>query len=611
MIHAGLTVCYGSSVARIACAVFVLIALAAAAPAQARSDLNRVAGYASPAGRWFVDQQGRVLTFHGFVLPNKRPPYIISAAGFGADDAGFLAREGFNLMQLRFTYGAVEPRPGDYDEAYVDEVVRTVKLLTARGIRVVLQANQGNFGPVTHGQGFPDWATFTDGMPNPDAGFGPNFLLNPALLRAWDALWANRETARGEGIQEGFAKGIAQIVGRLADDPLVLGIDILNEPWLGSRYPSCFPVGRLSIEAGCRAFDRQQLTPFYEKVIAHIRPLMPRQILFYEPAPTFDLGLPTFLRNIGGEARTAFAFHAYCALDGGGAGLPTLPESSLKERQCATEEERIFDNAEAHSSAEDVPLISSEFGATSSVPSVARLMRDHERHQFSWTYAAYCCRHPKIAGTGDVILDPAQPPTPQNVHQGKLAELVRPYPAALAGTPVRMSFDAKTARYALTYDTARAGGGRFGRGVETVVNVPARHYPHGYDVEVRGGRVVSAAGSRLLRVVTDEGASRVELELRPSTATPYRCVSRRLITMHLATVPRGARGVRASARMGDRVLRVHGTRRKTVTVDLRGRGRSRVRVRATVSWKTAAGVHVRRQRTATYATCTPRRGDVS
>ena len=64
------------------------------------------------AGRWITDSSGRVLVLHGLNMVYKRPPYLPSAAGFGYDDAAFLARNGFDVVRLGVIYAAVEPSPG-------------------------------------------------------------------------------------------------------------------------------------------------------------------------------------------------------------------------------------------------------------------------------------------------------------------------------------------------------------------------------------------------------------------------------------------------------------------------------------------------------------------
>ena len=347
-------------------------------------------------------------------------------------------------MQVRFTYGAIEPRPGDYDEAYIQRVVRMVKRSTSRGIRVLLHSDQGNGGPVTHGRGFPDWATFTDGAPNPDLGFGPNHLANAAVQRAFDNFWHNRVTARGEGLQEGYAKGLGELARRLADDPLVLGLDILNEPWLGTRWPSCFPAGRLAAgvaDAACAAFDREVLAPFYAKVIPLLRPLIPRQLLFYEPVPTFDLGFPTYLHGVGaGDRGIGSAFHPYCGADGGGANIPPIPAGELKEEHCAGEESKVLRFAIEHVSRTGDALLSNEFGATAFSRTFERLLSLHERHLVPWTITAWCCRDFSGAPNGDVIVDPRKPPTDDNLDQA--GHQHHPSPVGRTNDPARRQREA-------------------------------------------------------------------------------------------------------------------------------------------------------------------------
>lgn len=501
-------------------AVITALLLVAAAPARAEApqDLNGIDGYVGGEGRWFTDDEGRVLFFRGFVWPYKREPWLIDAAGVGEDDAQFVADEGFNLMQVRFTYQGLEPEPGRYDGAYMDRVVGLVKQLTSRGVRVFIQANQGGWGPEVGGHGFPPWATYTGGRPNPDVPFGFNYILNPALNKAFDNFWANRTSPRGDGLQDGFAEAVAELGRRLADDPLFLGVDVLNEPWLGSVWPTCFPVGRVN-PAGCRKFDRTKLKPFYERFIDTVRPAMPRQMILYEPTPTFDLGIPTGLDDIGGgDGNVGFAFHAYCALDGGGADLKPLPFERLKTRFCTKEEEHIMDYAHEHATSQGVPMLSSEFGATPLAGTTARLMALHERRLVPWTYAAYCCRDASQEASGDVILDPKQPPTEDNLDQEKLRVLVRPYPAALAGVPTKMAFDPASRGYELRFTTARPGGGAYDAGTESVVQVPGRQYPDGYRVtELVGARVVSEPGAEQLRLVTEDGVQEVSLKIGPAS----------------------------------------------------------------------------------------------
>ena len=66
--------------------------------------------------------------------------------------------------------------------------------------------------------------------------------------------------------------------------------------------------------------------------------------------------------------------------------------------------------------------------------------------------------------------------------------LARPYPQAVAGTPLSFSFDRPERRFELVYTTRRASGkGRFRRGL-TDVFIPKLHYRRGYRASVNGRR---------------------------------------------------------------------------------------------------------------------------
>src|SRR3954453_9470125 len=138
-----------------------LLALAAAcAPAAAAPKLPL-----GHAGRWITDAQGRVVVLHGFNMVSKRPPYAPDAIGFGADDARFLAREGYDTVRLGVIYKAVEPAPGVYDDAYIARIVRTVNTLGRHGIVSLVDVHQDLYNERFEGEGWPDWAVLDDDLP--------------------------------------------------------------------------------------------------------------------------------------------------------------------------------------------------------------------------------------------------------------------------------------------------------------------------------------------------------------------------------------------------------------------------------------------------------------
>jgi endoglycosylceramidase len=64
-------------------------------------------------GRWLTDAKGRVVILHGFNMVNKVGSYRPADTGFGADDARFLRRHGFNTIRLGIIYKGLEPEPPD------------------------------------------------------------------------------------------------------------------------------------------------------------------------------------------------------------------------------------------------------------------------------------------------------------------------------------------------------------------------------------------------------------------------------------------------------------------------------------------------------------------
>src|SRR5205085_8209759 len=140
-----------------------------AAPASARSSEHPSIGH---NGRWFTDASGRVVIFHGVNMVMKVPPYQPSAMGFGDDDAALLAHEGFNTVRLGLILKGLEPKPGVFNDAYLNAYLATVRTLGAHGIKVLVDFHQDLFNERFSGEGLPDWMVQDDGLPAvPDGGF--------------------------------------------------------------------------------------------------------------------------------------------------------------------------------------------------------------------------------------------------------------------------------------------------------------------------------------------------------------------------------------------------------------------------------------------------------
>jgi endoglycosylceramidase len=462
----------------------------------------------SQHGRWVTDARGRVVVLHGVNMVYKRPPYHAAATGFDAQDARFLRREGFNTVRLGLIYAGVEPAPGSYDAAYLEQVARSFRALARRHIFVMLDFHQDLYNERFQGEGWPDWAVQDDGLPAvPQAGFPDNYLVMPALNRAFDHFWANDVGPGGVGLQDRYAAAWRRVAERFRRGRYLLGYDLLNEPWPGTGWQAC------ANPEGCPAFDTGKLTPFSQRATGRIREVDRRRIVWYEPNVIFNEGAKTSHGDTG--PRAGMSFHVYCLAE----DADRSPGDPVQAGGCETFEELPFDNAEAQSARTGDALLLTEFGATDDLGIIERMVDRADAHMVGWQYWHYCtCDDPTTTGTGDtqaLVLDPRRPPSGDNLKLDKLLMLSRPYPQAIAGTPRRYGFERGPRRFELEYATARPGGGRYRFRADTQVFVPRRHYPTGYDVYVQGGQAISRRNARHLRVRTCRGRGLVKVTVAP------------------------------------------------------------------------------------------------
>jgi endoglycosylceramidase len=483
-------------------ALFLIAANAAAAPSDPLGH----------EGRWITDATGRVVILHGFNMVAKRPPYHSAALGFGADDARFLRRHGFNTVRLGVIYTAVEPSPGHYQDDYLDEIARESRILARHGIYVLLDFHQDMYNRTFEGGGFPDWAVQDDGLaPEPNVGFPGNYYYMPALQHAYDHFWANSPGPDGVGLQDHFASAWRHVAERLGKLKRLVGYDILNEPSPGTRTNECRGL------AGCPDFDAGALTAFDKRVFGAIRSVDRKHLVWREPLAGFGFGTPSFV-GATGDRRSGFTFHAYCAH-----GVPQfeLIEPDLAPIPCSEINPRIFQHAGQVSKRTGEALLLGEFGANIRFPeSVVEATSLADRFMVGWQEWTYVNEMgeplPPVPGSPDssLVFDPRQPPRGANVDRARLDLLARPYPQAIAGTPKRWIFNPATRRFRLVYKTHRVGGGRLPQDAVTEIVVPKLQYPHGYRVRLKGARLTSRKRGRLLKVVAKPGARRVSVTIR-------------------------------------------------------------------------------------------------
>jgi endoglycosylceramidase len=450
--------------------------LLASAPAAAKGP-GPVAPLGSE-GRWITDAKGRVVQLRGVNEVSKSAPFYPAAFGFGADDARFLSRNGFNAVRLGVMFNALMPEPGVIDRAYIGHLAETVRELGRRGIFVLLDFHQDGFAKKYRGEGLPDWMGIDDGLANPPVGFPLYYFQNPAMQRAFENLWDNETGPEGVGLQQYFAEGVGAVARRFARSPYVFGYDVLNEPFPGADFPACLQA------TGCPEVEAK-MESFNAAATDAIREHSSRQLVFVEPYLLFNAGTaPTSLPGAGTD--NGLSFHSY-------AGSPANEAAAVDFAVDAADRDRA-------------PLIATEFGATTNPETLTRLTAGFDADLVPWMFWAY---------NEEVIDDDFAPAGLGNLKSPEgFRALVRPYPAVVAGTPRSIDYDAAAGVFDLSYST-RAPDGRRVRGKATVVRIPRLAYPSGYTAVVTGARVTSRPCARSLVLRTRPRARSVRVELTP------------------------------------------------------------------------------------------------
>jgi endoglycosylceramidase len=470
-------------------ALAVLLALPVPAAGAATGRLH-------PAGRWLKDDRGRVVIIHGLQVAHKTAPYYPPPQSFTDGDGQNLEDWGFNGVRLAWFWAGLEPQRGQFSTSYADEIAREGEVLSSHHVYTLLEAHQDLYGPALDGDGFPSWATITDGVPQL-----PHSALDieaPATNRAFDNLYAN-----SDGIADEFARAWTTMAARFRSNPLMLGYDVFNEPYPGSQDATCMQ------PAGCPAFDQLSLGPLEDRLATAVHTSDPGAIAFLEPHIYFDFGVQSWL-TAAARGPTGFAFHDYC-LAPIFSGSPDHESSAPGYQGCPTEDEHVMENAEAAAAALHAPPLFDEFGDTQDLADIERMVELADSHRMGWMYWGYkdWVDAPGGAGSGALFDNSDDNAT---LRKAKLAILSEPYPQATAGTPGAYDYDRGTDTFTYSYTPAASVR------APTVVYVPPIHYPGGYRVAVSGARVVSQPGATLLELANRRGAGEVRLVVGPATS---------------------------------------------------------------------------------------------
>lgn len=432
----------------------------------------------------------------------KKAPYWPSKVGINAADARFMHRHGFTAVRLGILMEALEPKPGQFDRAYLRAIVRTANLFARHGVRSLVDFHQDLFATTFQGEGLPTWMVKDDGVPNaPPLGFPGNYFANEALARTFDNFWDNAAGPKGKPLQSWYAGAWRRVATAFRGNSAVLGYDIFNEPWPGTGWQTCFP------PAGCQSFDQTRLAPFSTRIIKAIHAVDPHHIAYYEPWQPFSESAPSYLGSPG-DSESGFSFHTYCAAALG------VPDTAPSRAACDHAEHTAMADGVKQAEASGDALLLTEFGATTNTGELSSVEKYADGNAIPWLEWAYCaCDDPTGAGDAEALVyDPTKAPTGANVNRTTLPFLDEPYPLRTAGTPASYSFDHKTGRFRYTYRTTSPVTHHHARG-KTVIFTSPLHYRHGYRARLKGAKVLAHKRARL--VIRATAAKHVTVIVRP------------------------------------------------------------------------------------------------
>ena len=445
-------------------------------------------GFVGTDGVVFRDEEGRMLLLRGVNVSNasKGPPFF--PQWFEPEHFQMLAERGTNVVRFLVIWEAVEPEEGVFDAEYLDMVEERVQWATDAGIYVLVDMHQDIWGPKFGGDGAPEWATLDHGLPfNPQPG-GSWFLKygEPAVCQAFQSFWDNEQ-----GIRDHFVMAWQEVAARFADNPKVVGYDIINEPWFGN-HDLLDPEG----------FESDVLTPFYQAVTEGIREVDSNHLVFLEPSAVKGLGWAGGLEPFG-DPLVAYAPHYYHA------GLEYTDKYTDTKENMA----EVFLMMQEEAEALGGPVLMGEFGFYVGAGN-AKTYNAHQLELMEELLFSYAAWSFDLGGGWFNLLDAKQQP------RWPMDLLTVPYPAHTNGRLLSWHYDRARRTLHLSLD-----GAGWAPGV-TELFVPSSHYRYG--VEVTCGDAGGAACSysydpeaqRLEIPTGGEGAQAMQITVRPAAGYP-------------------------------------------------------------------------------------------
>lgn len=367
--------------------------------------------FMSVDGMRFLDSDGRQVILSGVSVIEKSKDRGYLGSETAADFAA-MKDAGFNCIRLGIIWDGIEPEPGKFNEEFLKGIDQRIEWARQNGIYVFLDMHQDLFS-VKYSDGAPAWATLDDGKPHlsDSAVWSDAYFTSEAVKTSFDNFWVNKAAADGVGVQDHYAKAWQHVAKRYADNPTVIGYDLMNEPFVGSMaVPAQMllvsklgevltakdpakPITALDViarwgdtagrseilkqlsdgelykkvvdapEALFASFDKTKLMPFYQKVASAIREVDRKHILLLETTMASNMGVYSAIEPVLGPDGKRDPLQAYVPH-----GYDLVTDTPDVAAPCNTRVEIIFQRHGETAKRLGMPMLVGEWGAYGGSP---------------------------------------------------------------------------------------------------------------------------------------------------------------------------------------------------------------------------------------------------
>ncbi len=341
------------------------------------------------------------------------------------EDYALIASWGFTTLRMAISWSRIEPEPGVYDGAYLDEVRDALDRAQEAGLVVILEWHQDLWGRCSqepgstyavNANGAPDWTCPDD--------------YEPSVFGHWqlfDRFWDNED-----GVRDAFVDAWGVVIDALGDHPAVAGYDVINEPQGSADTPD---------------LELEYVFPAFREIVPALRDGGAGGILLLDATimrnETFQMATEP-LSDIGPDL--VYAPHLY-------SGWTSL--YLFQQRIGVEDKQHDFAAAARQGEELELPVFNGEWAVNLNLDGALEDAQTHASLEDAYAIgSSWWAFEQAVPGQGDDSISGAQAILDEErVPRQELVDILgRPYPIAAPGKIIGFSYDAAGASLAVEID---------------------------------------------------------------------------------------------------------------------------------------------------------------